>query len=174
MTLVALNGWKKTLQISLAVTVVGGGLLAIRPDAAVAAPAASWLPDTPSAWNLVVDRSATPAFTATRGVTETSETIDTVSGRQHTQVMNVDLTDPNVRLGVVEAGDTLTDPADETVSSMATRTHAVAGINGDYFEIHASGRPLGGVVTNGRLLKSPRPNYNAQLTVRADGELGVV
>jgi len=28
---------------------------------------------------------------------------------------------------------------------MAARTHAVAGINGDYFEIHASGRPLGGV-----------------------------
>jgi len=170
MTLVAQHGWKKTLQLSLAVAVVGGGLLATRPAAAAPQPA-PWLPATPSAWNLVVDQSATPSVTVTRGVTERSETIDTVSGRQHTQVMNVDLTDPNVRLGVVEAGDTLTDPADETVSSMATRTHAVAGVNGDYFEINASGRPLGGVVTDGQLLKSPRSDYNAQLTVRADGSM---
>src|SRR5689334_1917044 len=100
MTLVAQHGWKKTLQLSLAVAVVGGGLLATRPAAAAPQPA-PWLPATPSAWNLVVNQSATPAVTVTRGVTERSETIDTVSGRQHTQVMNVDLTDPNVRLGVV-------------------------------------------------------------------------
>lgn len=171
MTLVAHFGWKKTLQLGLVVTVVGGGLLAAQPSAAAAPGAAPWLPDTPAAWNLVVDKNTTAPVTVTRGVTERSETLDTVSGRQHTQVMNVDLTDPNVRLGVVEAGDTLTDPADETVGSMAARTHAVAGINGDYFEINASGRPLGGVVTNGQLLKSPRPDYNAQFTVRADGSM---
>ncbi|HEX4724366.1 MAG TPA: phosphodiester glycosidase family protein [Pseudonocardiaceae bacterium] len=153
------------------VTIVGGGTLAAAGTAAAASP--SWLPATPAGWNLVVDRDTTPAMTVTRGVTERSETLDTVSGRQHTQVMDVDLTDPNVRLGVVEAGGTLTDPADETVGSMATRTHAVAGINGDYFEIHASGRPLGGVVTDGQLLKSPRPDYNAQLTVRADGSMAI-
>ncbi|MFI9383078.1 phosphodiester glycosidase family protein [Kutzneria sp. NPDC052558] len=131
----------------------------------------SWLPATPSAWNLVVDKTTTPTMTITQGVTERSETLDAVSGRQPTQVMDVDLTDPNVRLGVVEAGDTLTYPADETIGSMAARTHAVAGVNGDYFEINASGRPLGGVITEGRVLKSPRPNYNAQLGVRADGSM---
>ncbi|HEX9338401.1 MAG TPA: hypothetical protein VF892_21065, partial [Pseudonocardiaceae bacterium] len=155
------------------VTVVGGGLLAAAPLAVAAAGASSWLPATPAGWNLVVDRDATPPVTVTRGVTARSETLDTVSGRQHTQVLDVDLTDPNVRLGVVEAGDTLTDPADETVGSMAARTHAVAGINGDYFEIHASGRPLGGVVTDGQLLKSPRAHYNAQLVVRADGSMAI-
>lgn len=162
----ALHGWKKTLQLGLAVTIVG-----VVPVTAAAAGPTSWLPATPSAWNLVVDKADTPPITVTGGVTERAETLDTVSGRQHTQVMDVDLTDPNVRLGVVEAGDTLTDPADETVGSMAARTHAVAGVNGDYFEINASGRPLGGVVTGGRLLKSPRPDYNAQLTVRADGSM---
>jgi len=166
----ALICWKKTLQLTLTVAIVGAGTLAVS-TAHAATDDTSWLPATPSAWNLVVDRATTPATTVTRGVTERSETLDTVSGRQHTQVMNVDLTDPNVRLGVVEAGDTLTNPTDETVGSMATRTHAIAGINGDYFEIHASGRPLGGVVTGGQLLKSPRPNYNAQLTVRADGSM---
>jgi hypothetical protein len=29
------------------------------------------------------------------------------------------------------------------------------------------------VITNGVLLKSPRPNYNAQLTVRADGSMSI-
>ncbi|HVV22461.1 MAG TPA: phosphodiester glycosidase family protein [Pseudonocardiaceae bacterium] len=152
-----------------------GTVLAGTAPAAAAGPAhghgSAWLPATPAAWNLVVDRDTTPPMTVTRGVTEHSETLDTVSGRQHTQVMDVDLTDPNVRLGVVEAGNVLTDPADETVTSMAARTHAVAGINGDYFEINASGRPLGGVVTDGQLLKSPRPGYNAQLTVRPDGSM---
>ncbi|QRP45654.1 phosphodiester glycosidase family protein [Amycolatopsis sp. FDAARGOS 1241] len=130
-----------------------------------------WLPATPANWSLVVDQTKTPPTTVTRGVTQYSETYDTVGGRQHTQVLDVNLADPNVRLGVVEAGDVITNPADETVSSMAGRTHAVAGVNGDFFEINASGRPLGGVITNGKLLKSPRPNFNAQLGVRADGTM---
>ena len=66
-------------------------------------------------------------------------------------MLSADLGDPNLRVGMVQAGDTLTNPADETPSSMAHRTHAVAGVNGDYFEIHASGRPLGGIMTDGRL-----------------------
>jgi hypothetical protein len=86
-------------------------------------------------------------------------------------VLDVDLTDPNVRVGVGEAGDTITNPDDETVSSMAGRTHAVAGVNGDYFEIHASGRPLGGVISGGQMLKSPRPGFNAQLGVKPDGTM---
>ncbi|QYN24568.1 phosphodiester glycosidase family protein [Amycolatopsis sp. DSM 110486] len=130
-----------------------------------------WLPATPTNWSLVVDQTKTTPVTVTRGVTQYSETYDTVGGRQHTQVLDVNLGDPNVRLGVVEAGDVITNPADETVSSMAARTHAVAGVNGDFFEINASGRPLGGVITNGKLLKSPRPNFNAQLGVRADGTM---
>lgn len=157
-------------------TVVTAGALLVAPTQVGAAnlpagPDAGWLPATPANWNVVVDKATSQPFTVTRGVTEQSETYDTVGGRQHTQVLTVDLTDPNVRLGVVEAGDTVTDPADETVGAMAARTGAVAGVNGDYFEIHASGRPLGGVITNGTLLKSPRPNYNAQLGIRPDGSL---
>ncbi len=130
-----------------------------------------WLPATPSAWDLVVDRTSSPSFTVTKGVTEHSDTIDTVSGQQHTQVTNVDLADGDLRLGTVEAGDVLTDPKDETISSMAARTGAVAGVNGDYFEINATGRPLGGMISNGVVLKSPRPNYNAQLGVKPGGTM---
>lgn len=140
-------------------------------DAAGAASASSWLPPTPSAWNLVVDKTSTPGFTVTRGVTEHSDTIDTVSGQQHTQVMNVDLTNKNLHLGTVEAGNVLTDPSDETISSMAARTGAIAGVNGDYFEINATGRPLGGMISNGVIMKSPRPDYNAQLGIKPDGSM---
>ncbi|KUN27815.1 hypothetical protein AQJ11_14475 [Streptomyces corchorusii] len=63
------------------------------------------------------------------------------------------------------------DPAAETPSSMARRTGAVAGINGDYVEIHASGRPLGGIVSDGHMLKSPKPGFASQLGVRPEGTM---
>jgi exopolysaccharide biosynthesis protein len=174
------SSYRSTVPRLLAAVVLGAATILASTGTAWAATgqstmdgagAASWLPPTPSAWNLVVDNNRTPRITVTSGVTEHSDTIDTVSGQQHTQVTNVDLTDANIHLGTVEAGNVLTDPADETVSSMAARTGAVAGINGDYFEINASGRPLGGVISNGVVLKSPRPDYNAQLGVRPDGSM---
>ncbi|MBV8375216.1 MAG: hypothetical protein JO302_06870, partial [Candidatus Eremiobacteraeota bacterium] len=47
----------------------------------------------------------------------------------------------------------------ETVGSMAKRTRAVAGINGDYFDIGNTNRPLNIVVRNGELLAMPRKRY---------------
>jgi exopolysaccharide biosynthesis protein len=135
------------------------------------AASSSWLPQTPPNWPQVVDYTKSPETTVTRGLQHYSETYDTVGGRQHVQVLAADLGDPNLRVGVVEAGDTVTDPADETVSSMAARTHAVAGVNGDYFEIHASGRPLGGVITDGRLLKSPKAGFASELGIKPDGSM---
>jgi len=111
-----------------------------RAGSSGAAPA-SWLPTTPDQWPLVVDESVSPSVTLTHGVQQHSDLLKTVGGAQRAQVMDVDLADPNVRLGVVESHDHLTDTADEVPSSMAHRTGAVAGINGDFFEIYASGRP---------------------------------
>ncbi len=144
---------------------------AVRATAAPTGRAASWLPATPPGWQQVVDAGRTRSETVTHGVTHFSETYDTVGGRQHTQVLDVNLADPNVRVGVVEAGDTVTDPADETVSSMADRTRAVAGVNGGYFDIHRSGAPIGGVISDGVLVKSPEPGFAAQLGVRPDGSM---
>lgn len=162
------------VALALAGTVTGAGTAFGSPGAtATNSPAAgrNWLPGTPENWPLVVDHTRTPAETVTRGLQHYSETYDTVGGRQHIQVLKADLGDPNLRVGVVEAGDTITDPADETPSSMAHRTHAVAGVNGDYFEIHASGRPLGGVVSDGHLLKSPKPGFASQLGIKPDGTM---
>ncbi len=171
---------RRARRFALAVTTLAvlaaGGATGLPAAAAARRPGGraaqtSWLPATPPDWPQVVDFSRTPSDTVTRGVTHYSETYDTVGGRQHTQVLNVNLADRNVRLGVVQAGDTITDPADETVSSMADRTHAVAGVNGDYFEIHGTGRPIGGVISDGVLMKTPKPGFASQLGVRPDGSL---
>lgn len=132
---------------------------------------ASWLPSTPAGWPQVVDYSRTKANEVTRGIQQYAETYDTVGGRQHVQVLSVDLADPNVRAGVVEAGDRIVVPADETTSSMAHRTGAVAGVNGGYFDINATGQPLGGVISDGTILKSPTPDFNAQLGIKPDGTM---
>jgi exopolysaccharide biosynthesis protein len=138
-----------------------------------AADSAHWLPTTPANWPLVVDQSSTRPQTITSGVTEYSQTIDTVQGRQHTQVMNIDLANPNVQVRTVEAGNEVIDPADETLESMGDRTGAVAGINGGYFDINATGQPTGGAVVDGQIDKSPPSGYNAELSVLANGTMTI-
>ncbi len=164
---------------ALVAAAVCASLLAAGPPAGAApahpagSSAASWLPPTPDQWPLVVDERTTPQSSLTQGVSTYGDSLQTVGGAQHAQVLDVALTDPNVRLGVVESHDRLTDPADEVPSSMAHRTGAVAGINGDFFQINATGRPLGMVVRDGRLLKSPEPSRDADLWVHHDGTIGI-
>lgn len=169
------------MRLRVVVTgLVAGALvaLAFTPPAAVAGPvagpaASDWLPQTPDQWPLVVDEQRSTPQTLTNGLTHWSDQLQTAGGAQRAQVLNADLTDPNLRLGVVESHDHLTDPADEVPTSMANRTGAVAGINGDFFEIYASGRPEGMVDIDGRLVKSPDPARPWELWVRRDGSIGI-
>ena len=107
-----------------------------------------------------------------RGVVLSSPVIQTVAGPEQVSMLDIDLTSPYVRLGVVQAYNRLISP-DETVSSMANRTGAVAGINGDYFEIHSSGVPIGEEVINGQLLHSPNTFFPAVLGVTSSGRLTI-
>jgi exopolysaccharide biosynthesis protein len=160
-----------------AVTATLGALVAgpagTAAASAPAARAASWLPATPDQWPLVVDETTTPKQTLTRGVDHWSDTLQTVGGAQRAQLLDVNLADPNVRLGVVESHDHLTDPADEVPSSMAHRTGAIAGVNSDFFEIYGTGRPEGMVVRDGRLMKSPNHDRPWDLWVRQDNSIGI-
>ena len=47
---------------------------------------------------------------------------------------------------------------------MARRTRAVAGINGDYFDIGATNRPINMVVRDGALLQLPYKRYVLAMT----------
>ncbi len=86
------------------------------------------------------------------GLTLSTELLRTPVGPERVNLLDVDL-NSGMCLGVVQAHDQLVS-VDETVSSMANRTGALAGVNGDYFEINGPGRPISMVVRNGELLQS--------------------
>ena len=89
----------------------------------------------------------------------------TAAGPIVVQVVAIDPQNPAVRLGSVLADDRLVSGG-ETVSSMARRTGAVAGINADYFDIGQTNQPLNLVVRDGTLLRSP--SKRVALDVRRD------
>lgn len=130
-----------------------------------------WLPSTPAYWPQVVGEQATGPQMITSGAQWHTETYQTVGGAQKAQVMNIDLTNPNLRFGAVEAGDKLVDPSDETISSMATRTGAIAGVNSDFFAINTTGQPDGMLVQNGTLEASPVASWPYDLEVLNTGQI---
>jgi hypothetical protein len=133
----------------------------------------SWVPPTPGQWPQVVSETQTVPETITSGVTWSQEHYQTVSGAQRAQVLNVDLGSPNIHLGMVEAGNSIISPSDETISSMAGRTGAVAGVNADFFAIHASGSPEGMVVHDGVLEESPVASWPDDLEVLSNGQVKI-
>jgi uncharacterized protein YjdB len=136
-----------------------------------AAKARSWLPPTPAYWPQVVGAQSTSPQTVTGGARWHTETYQTAGGAQRAQVVNIDLGNPNLRLGAVEAGGRLIDPSDETISSMATRTGAVAGVNSDFFAINGTGQPDGMLVKDGTLEASPVPSWPHDLEILNDGQI---
>ncbi|HEY1820902.1 MAG TPA: phosphodiester glycosidase family protein [Trebonia sp.] len=137
------------------------------------APVTAAPPPTPPYWPPVTGEQATRPQVVTNGVDWHTETYQTAGGAQRAQVMDVDLADPNVRFGAVEAGNELIDPADETVSSMAGRTGAVAGVNADFFAIHKTGQPMGMLVQDGVLEASPVSSWPYDIEVLAGGQVKI-
>jgi len=102
------------------------------------------------AYRSVVTKTST---SVADGLTLSTELLQTGAGPERVNLLDVDLANAGMCLGVVQAHDQLVS-SDETVSSMADRTAALAGVNGDYFEINGPGRPISMVVRNGELLQS--------------------
>ncbi|HYM70923.1 MAG TPA: phosphodiester glycosidase family protein [bacterium] len=100
------------------------------------------------------------------GVQYTHFRVATSGGPLSIHHLRIDLTNPSVRFGMGLAHDQLISP-DETVSSMVGRTGAIAGVNGDFFDIRDSGMPLNIVVKNGEFLRSPMGR--AALAIGKDG-----
>ncbi len=110
--------------------------------------------------------AANMTMSVANGVVLSRELLRTSVGSEQVSLLDSDLASGSMCLGVVQAHDRLISP-DETVSSMANRTAALGGINGDYFEIHGSGRPISMVMRNNLLLQSP--TYNPVLGINAAG-----
>jgi Phosphodiester glycosidase len=92
------------------------------------------------------------------GVTYAEYLLQTASGPIAVHVVAIDGRRSDIRVGEVQARDAL-ESHGETVGSMAKRTGAVAGINGDYFDIGNTNRPTNVVVRDGALLAMPRKRY---------------
>jgi hypothetical protein len=107
----------------------------------------------PSVWPAVL---ASAGFTVpvASGILYSHFAVTTASGPLDMHHLRVDLFNPTVKLGVGLARDRLMSD-DEPVSSMVLRTGAIAGVNGDYFDIRESGMPLNILVRDGALLRSP-------------------
>ena len=107
----------------------------------------------PGGWPAIL-ATAVVDLPVASGIQYRHMTLATADGPLDLHQMQVDLSNPTIHLGVGIARDRLMSD-DETVSSMALRTGAIAGINADYFDIHESGIPLNLVIQNGQLLRSP-------------------
>ena len=102
------------------------------------------------------------------GVSRAEYHLRTSSGPLVITLVAVDLREPTVRLDVGLAADHLVS-AGETISAIATRTGAVAGINADYFDINGTNQPLNMVVRNGKLVRSP--SRRAVLSITREREV---
>nr|WP_145486101.1 MULTISPECIES: phosphodiester glycosidase family protein [Streptomyces] len=97
------------------------------------------------------------------GVTYRQFDLPAAAGTTHAHLLTVDLGDPRVRVGLLHPG-TVAERA--TVSRMADASRAVAGVNGDFFDITETQHPgvdptgasVGPAVANGRVLKAAVPD----------------
>jgi hypothetical protein len=90
----------------------------------------------------------------------------TAVGPLSVHVISVEPHRSDAHLGAVLADDSL-ESRGETIGSMARRTRAVAGINGDFFDIGNTNRPIGLVVRAGVLVQLPYKRY--ALAIAHDG-----
>lgn len=149
-------------RVSLAVLV-----LAALPRAAVADLPPLLAPGLP--FPLVVTQSVEREFVAP-GVVRGTYHLSTPVGPVVVSFVTIDPREPTVRLGAVLARNRMVSNA-ETVSSMAARTNAVAGINADYFDIGNTNTPLGVLVQDGALVRTP--STRAALTIGRDRSIHI-
>ncbi|MDI3257123.1 MAG: phosphodiester glycosidase family protein [Kyrpidia sp.] len=109
----------------------------------------------PEGWPTILSQSAGPEVAVARGVKEQDAVLTTDAGPLVIHRLDVDLTAPQLTVRAVAAGDKVFAGRGETVSSMANRTGAVAGINGDFYDIGQTYGPLNILVADGQLYRSP-------------------
>lgn len=151
-----------TARSGLACIVAVIAVAACRPPAAAAFLPALLAPPAP--FPLVLSQSFEREFVAP-GVERATYRLQTSAGPVVMSIVHVDVREPSVRLGTVLAHERIVSGG-ETVSAMAARTGAVAGINADYFDIGNTNSPLGVLVQNGALVRTP--SRRVALTVGRD------
>jgi hypothetical protein len=109
--------------------------------------------DPPAPFPAIVSQVRDEEFVAP-GVVRATYRLQTSDGPLAVTVVAVDPSEPTVRIDSVVAEDHMISRG-ETLSSMAKRTGAIAGVNADYFDIGNTNQPLNLVVRGGALERTP-------------------
>src|SRR5260370_20445977 len=115
---------------------------------------------------LIATNHATDEQIATSNAELSTQDLQMAAGPEQVSLLNINLANSNIHFGVVEANNHLSGSG-EVLSSMANRTGAIAGINGDFFDGMVD--PIGLVEINGQIVQSP--GYYAALGVTASGQI---
>jgi exopolysaccharide biosynthesis protein len=124
----------------------------------------STTPVTPYSWPRVLSERSTRPVSITDGISYSQTYYETKAGDAHAFVLNVNLGDPNVTLvPQLTTGALASEGA--TLSSTITRTGAVAGVNGDYFDRvgyvakpAGDGQPTHMLIEHGQIVASGIPD----------------
>jgi hypothetical protein len=92
--------------------------------------------------------------TTAPGITFGQYAMSTAGVPHVVQLLAVDPSEPTVHVGTALAGDRVISTGART-SDLGLRTHAVAGVNGDYFDIGRTYEPQGLLIREGILLHGP-------------------
>ena len=104
-----------------------------------------------------------------RGTQLSRVTLSSRWGTAQAWLEHIDLTDRRVHIEPVLANN-IVDGRHETVPSMAQRTHAVVGINGDFWNwAYDDGPPLRGLWIHGHMYKTPGYPTSANFYTTTDG-----
>ncbi|MEU7817429.1 phosphodiester glycosidase family protein [Pseudonocardia sp. NPDC049154] len=143
------------MRVGMLSTTVGRLLVTVGAGLVLLAPAASAepLPPPPDQPERIVE-SLSEAVEVAPGVTHRDITTTTAAGNVMGDVVEVDLTTPGVRADLLTPGAVA---ARAPIKGMADGSGAVAGINGDFFDIGRTSAPAGPAVQDGRFLKAAVP-----------------
>jgi hypothetical protein len=138
-------------MLALLVAGMTAGVLTLAPTVAEQPPPPSPTPDGDEQ----ILGELLPRQAVGKGVTYREFTTTATTGTVMGDVVEVDLADPAVRTDLLTPGSVA---ARASVAAMADRSGAVAGINGDFFDIGRTSAPVGPAVAGGRPLKAAVPH----------------
>ena len=94
--------------------------------------------------------------------------IQTDNGPLTVSMLLVNPREPTLRFDTAIAEDHILSGGERT-SAMGLRTHAVAGVNGDYFDIGRTYQPMGMLIQSGELFRGPADRY--AVVIKRDGSI---
>jgi len=151
-----------------ALLVAGMITLVFAPAAAAQSPTSS--PDPLQERERILG-DATEAAPVGVGVSHREFTTTAESGQVMGDIVEVDLTQPGVRTDLLSSG---TVAGRATVAGMANRSGAVAGINGDFFDIGRTNAAAGPAIKDGRSIKAAVPQGRRAAPAVAGAEMDYV